>query len=268
MKRSRLTCDVEGGGGGASASAGASSATEVATGSATGASSASSVTTGGDLASLARALTTAQAAVDAAQRALDDATAAASGCTRTEAAERCNLGLAPLIAEHIAEFVGPRRIWTVEYALYFGPPGQGERFQCQAQYESTIVHVCSSLTCARAHFRSLIAEKSFDQGNDYGKFSWADFVSSAHAENRMDAARALERGEDVAHCFTFPWPEAVAADGSIMCNFDFLCSDEGVLPVSARWFAAPNLYNDDPTPGRYVTGHHFSLSAREVHGRG
>jgi hypothetical protein len=245
MERSRFTsdCEVEG----ASASA----------------------TAGGDLASLSRALTIAQAAVDAAQRALDDATAAAHGCSRSELARSGDLGLAPLIAELIAEFVGPRRIWTVEYAFYHGPPGLGERYECQAEYESTLVHVCSSLPCARAKFRSLIAEKTFDEGDEYGKFSWANFVSPEHAENRMNIARALERGENVAHHFVFPWPEAVGADGSILCNFDFLSSQEGgILPLEAFWLAGPDEYNSDPTPGRYVTGHHFSLSAREVHGRG
>ncbi len=86
----------------------------------------------------------------------------------------------------------------------------------------------------------------------------------------MNVAQALERGEDVAHYFSFPWTEAVGADaGSIKCNFDLLSSQEGgVLPLVALWYDSPNQYSTDSNPGRFVTGHHFSLSAREVHGRG
>ena len=131
-----------------------------------------------------------------------------------------DLGLAPIIAEFINDFVNPqgRMVFIVETG-YVSDPEDRNWQDAPTKFESTIIDVFSSETAARACLREEMTEnfltgKVWFEDDSTADATWADFYCGGGTTEQKDSAiQSLLDGEEGAESkFKFPWTEDAHAD--------------------------------------------------------
>lgn len=141
-----------------------------------------------------------------------------------------DLGLAPLVAEFINDFVDPqhRTVFIVEAGETLDPEMVVNWEDFPLQYVSSFVDVFSNAADARACVRKLMADELFKslayddvseaemEAHGLGSSaSWADFFKGTPGAS--EAVRALRKGKEGAEAaIDFPWKEEPRAGTSLV----------------------------------------------------